>query len=689
MTTKKHKTARQMLALLVMGCATGALLTACEDYFDDVPENADSLESVFANRGQTLDWLTNIYGYIPDNTNRYAGGTAMFWGPATLEGYLPWDWVETHDIIHGTINTSSSFVERIWKNYYEGIQYANIYLANVDNCQAMTQAERDWSKAECRALRALFYFNLMKLYGPVPIVGDAIYSVDQPLGDMTLPRATVDECFDYILTELDATLASGHLVSQFNDGSYDARMKGNLTAEAVEGLRAEVLLYRASFIFNGDSYYQQMQNADGTKLFPQGRDDQKWREARDAAKRIIDSGKFRLVLRDREGKLVTNVTAACPYKSVFYASMGSSDNEEMIYGRTSSARETYSMIPRFGNLSSSYDKGGGAYTIPLQFVDLYFTNEGLRIDDEGSGYFTYDTSDPQDLPARNANAIVKTGAYSDPISGYTYFTPQSSGTVSYSGPTSVMKQFYDREARFYLAVTFQNRNWEFDKNVAVQMQYNGNSGSDGKTHDYPIFGTINRKLYYSKESNWDMAITLRLGEVYLNYAEACAELGDTEEALRYVNLIRSRAGIREYRTTASDDSRDARGKERIALPAYNRDQVLKVIYRERILELSYEDKHYFDVRRWGVGEGKWRDGTPMTDSWIYPSYHEGGEGGQMIGFNVNNTGQTDENKNVNFYKRVVQDTRVYTKRMSLFPIPQTEVNRDKAIVQNAGWTTEE
>ena len=108
MTTKKHKTARQMLALLVMGCATGALLTACEDYFDDVPENADSLESVFANRGQTLDWLTNIYGYIPDNTNRYAGGTAMFWGPATLEGYLPWDWVETHDIIHGTINTSSA-----------------------------------------------------------------------------------------------------------------------------------------------------------------------------------------------------------------------------------------------------------------------------------------------------------------------------------------------------------------------------------------------------------------------------------------------------------------------------------------------------------------------------------------------------------------------------------------------------
>ena len=57
----------------------------------------------------------------------------------------------------------------------------------------------------------------------------------------------------------------------------------------------------------------------------------------------------------------------------------------------------------------------------------------------------------------------------------------------------------------------------------------------------------------------------------------------------------------------------------------------------------------------------------------------------MTGFNVNNVGQTAENKNVNFYKRIVQQTRVFTKRMSFFPIPQQEVNRDKAIVQTTGW----
>ena len=49
----------------------------------------------------------------------------------------------------------------------------------------------------------------------------------------------------------------------------------------------------------------------------------------------------------------------------------------------------------------------------------------------------------------------------------------------------------------------------------------------------------------------------------------------------------------------------------------------------------------------------------MTDGWIYPAYHQGGEGGDFTGFNVMNTGVTDENQNVNFYKRLTQDHRIY------------------------------
>ena len=691
----------KLLSILLAG-ATALTFTSCDDYFDDVPDNATSLEAVFANRGQSLKWLSNIYTYIPDNTDvRYNSRTNGCWPMASIEGYLPWDHIVANNIILGTLYPSTDFVKTQWTEYYRGIQYANIYLANIDKNSAMLADEREWSKAEVHALRAYFYFNLVKEFGPVPLIGDKVYSVDTPLDEMMMPRNTLDECWDYIIAELKAAIDGGKLKSTFGeDGAVDSQYKGNLTQEAVEGILAEVYLYRASYLFNGDPYYQTMANKDGTKLFPQSKDMQKWKDARDAAKRIIDSGKFKLVLRDQSGKLVEDVKKADPYKSCFYSAIGRVDNEEMIFLRTNASNDSYILKPRHTGISGNVDRGAGSYSIPLQFIDLFFMSNGKRIDDVEqqpiSQVTTFKADDPvypvydtQNLTSKdkngndiamNARNSLSTAKYVDRFSSYNYFTPGSG--------KGIMKQFYCREPRFYLAVTFQNRRWDYDQanTYYTDMSFNGNSGSDGKTHDYPIFGTIVRKLYWEKESNIDGAVMLRLGEVYLNYAEACAQLGENKEALKYVNLIRSRAGINEYALNrAEEGTKDARNKSKIYVGdlEHNQELLLKVIYRERLIELSYESKHYFDVRRWGVAD------MAEGDGWVYPTWHKGGEGGDMIGFNVNNEGSDAEKANsLNFYKRVKTQHRIFTKRMSLFPIPQEEVNRDKQIVQNEGWAAE-
>ena len=88
-------------------------------------------------------------------------------------------------------------------------------------------------------------------------------------------------------------------------------------------------------------------------------------------------------------KKVSSLADACPYKSVFFASMATSSNEEMIFGRTNSSNDCYVLVPRFGNLPSSYPKGSGGLSMPLEFMDLYFTNKGLRIEDDPD-YFKYD-----------------------------------------------------------------------------------------------------------------------------------------------------------------------------------------------------------------------------------------------------------------------------------------------------------
>ena len=459
----------KLLSILLAG-ATALTFTSCDDYFDDVPDNATSLEAVFANRGQSLKWLSNIYTYIPDNTNvRYNTRTNGNWPMASIEGYLPWDHIVANNIILGTLYPSTGFVKTQWTEYYRGIQYANIYLANIDKNSAMLADEREWSKAEVHALRAYFYFNLVKEFGPVPLIGDKVYNVDTPLEDMMLPRNTLDECWDYIIAELKAVIDGGKLKSTFGeDGSVDSQYKGNLTQEAVEGILAEVYLYRASYLFNGDPYYQTMANKDGKKLFPQSKDMQKWKDARDAAKRIIDSGKFKLVLRDQSGKLVEDVKKADPYKSCFYSAIGRVDNEEMIFLRTNANNDSYILKPRHTGISGNVDRGAGAYSIPLQFIDLFFMSNGKRIDDVEqkpiSQVTTFKADDPvypvydtQNLTSKdkngndiamNARNSLSTAKYVDRFSSYNYFTPGSG--------KGIMKQFYCREPRFYLAVTFQN-----------------------------------------------------------------------------------------------------------------------------------------------------------------------------------------------------------------------------------------
>lgn len=377
-----------------------------------------------------------------------------------------------------------------------------------------------------------------------------------------------------------------------------------------------------------------------------------------------------------------------PYNSVLNACVGNADNEEAIVRRQftdgSLARDLYPLIPRNngGSLPSPYgsvDNGAGAYSVPLEFVDLYFTNKGMRIQDDPD-FYTYDYDDDSQYTNDMVYTTRNKSSYRDPISGYKYLTVQSGHPI--------LKQFYNREARFYLGITFENRPLDTGngKNAPTEMFYSGNSGPNSSgTHDFPIFGTICRKgiQYGSTPSGWAFDILLRLGEVYLNYAEACAELGDVKEALRSVNLIRARAGVAEYKLSAGDATTGARGEKRIDVPGgYDKDNVLKVVYRERIIELAFENKYYYDVRRWGVADGKWRGGAELTDGWIYAPYHKGGEGGDVHGYNIYNANKATD---LSFYKRVSPQHRIFTKRMTLLPIPQDEINCNTNCVQTTGW----
>ena len=82
------------------------------------------------------------------------------------------------------------------------------------------------------------------------------------------------------------------------------------------------------------------------------------------------------------------------------------------------------------------------------------------------------------------------------------------------------------------------------------------------------------------------------------------------------------------------------------------------------------------MRRWKVAD------MAVGDDWIYPSYHKGGEGGEIHGMNYTQDPPQ-------FFEKVVTESRVFDTRHYLFPIPEQDIRRNPKMVQNYGWTAAE
>ena len=148
------------------------------------------------------------------------------------------------------------------------------------------------------------------------------------------------------------------------------------------------------------------------------------------------------------------------------------------------------------------------------------------------------------------------------------------------------------------------------------------------------------------DQNW---IELRFAEVLLNYAEAQNEVLSIPDESIYaaVEMIRRRAGLSPYQLPVG----------------LNQEQMRNTIRHERYIELSFEQKRYWDLRRWKVAE-EVLDGKRFSA--IYITKHDNGS-------------YTYEKKPVDGVPCVFQ-TKMY-----FMPIPQREIEKNPNLDQNPGW----
>src|SRR3546814_34601 len=191
------------------------------------------------------------------------------------------------------------------------------------------------------------------------------------------------------------------------------------------------------------------------------------------------------------------------------------------------------------------------------------------------------------------------------------------------------------------------------------MHYTGNNGMRG-TWDYTKTGYLIRKNIHPN-SNPRLNVNvrrpyalIRLGEIYLNFAEAMNEYQYSADiaagsALYYVNKIRERGGVPGYGPGA--------------LPIPNSQLAMREkILQERRVELAFENHRYFDTRQWKIGS--------QTD------------GGAFYGMDISRGSSVSDPA---FYVRSVFENRVFRSYYSLFPIPQGELDLNEKLDQNPGW----
>ena len=633
-------------------------MSSCTNYLEVEPYFKDMLQydSLFSKQKTTEQWLWSTYytlkgqgaeiGYTGYRALAYASDEAVFSdGNNLCQRYQ-----------NGEYSATDLLLEDCWNHFYVGIRKASIFINNVNQCRELTDGEKLKMQGEARFLRAYFYWMLMKQFGPVPLMPDKGQDVSLTYENLAVPRASYDSCVNYVVSELEQAA----IVLPDERSSV---WQGRATQGAALALRAKVLLYAASPLYNGNKELFNLKDDEGHSLISQEPDKRKWARAAAAAKELIDLGLYSLCVVPRSettAPLATGVsTANFPdgagnidpfesYRQCFNGDIPITRHPEMVFFLQNYGSDIVDLVWHAFPLSH---RGFNNIGVTLKQVDAYYMADGKDIS-HSSGEYPYVTT------------------------GFT-----TSSTKKPFVPTDVNMMFVNREPRFYASISYNNCIWENgtaeDKYHNFRVNYY-RAGADGKQlsrpNEYPLTG-IGVKKYYSPDDSWDEGgrnthkpePAIRYADVLLWYAEALNELGDKTYSIDRCLLdgkIEVSRNIDEMRKAFSQ-VRFRAGIPDLLPEEYNSADVFREkLKHERQIEFFLENSRYFDLRRW-------KDAPTEENQ-------------PIMGMNVDMKGSTGQ-KDRFYVATPAQISKVFMPKMYLWPLSANEIKRNPRLTQNPGW----
>lgn len=650
-------------------CICGLLssgMTSCTDYLDvskELQENID-LEKIFTTPMYVKSWYAQAYATIPRYSQQGYGASNGFhggsWGVLAGEmtcmagSMLTWS--------TSSYNSQNAPYQR-WTSCYQSIRQGMIFLERVpeslgspDDQSYLSPDEINRMRSDIEYLIAYNYFLLFELYGPVPIITEIADPDNQTLD---YARSSVDEVVNYIDGLLQKILNDDYLPESYivdsnkpetDAGRYNLTEMLRPTQAAVLALRARLWVYAASPLFNG-GYAEALQttNKDGKRLFPD-KDPNKWNIAK---QRLEDL----LTFADNHNMKLYHSADKDPNKSVY--ELFQYYNDEILWA---DGNNDYNSVANASDMECRttprdiFDRTGNV-ALYQEIIDSYFTKNGLTIE-EDTEYNEEGFTDWAN-PCNNEQHVDK----------------------------NIFNMFVNREPRFYAHVTYEGKSWHIQPNNTTKKDYGFHcslgGGADNRAN-HPISGYLmykfnNRSLlnYGSNLKRFGRPwILFRLADFYLYYAEVCNEIdSNNPNIIKYLDLVRERAGIpgyKELKDTGKKDIIGDYGKQRDA------------IRQERRVELMGEGNLYFDTHRWMIAG--YTTEQPDNESKIIirkgldvgkKAYDFDGQGIPVKFYNQYGEGT--------FFNRVQLHAFPWNKAMLLYPIPYTEMQKGKLIVQNPLW----
>ncbi|MDR2472413.1 MAG: RagB/SusD family nutrient uptake outer membrane protein [Tannerella sp.] len=656
--------------LVILALASSCDYLSINDYID----NDLAIDTIFTQKRYIEAYMWGATTYLPDEgaifSNPYTPGPM-----ATDEAFCEFNSGEFQGMgfVLGERNETSLGSFDKWHTWYQVIRQCNTIFNRMDEVRDWTISERQRIVAYTRFIRAYAYYLLLMNYGPVVLLGDEVVENNENIAYYDRPRDLYDDCVEYICSEFEEAS---------RDMPYSVASVvefGQPTKGAALALTARLRLQHASNLYNGGNaarmyFGNWIRKTDGKHYIQQTYDRRRWAVAAAAAIRVInlkdDAGtnlyELHTVLKDNKTPPLSENTSDPDYLNLYplgadgidpyhsYADMFNGEavasvNKEFIWARTSSSITNFTRYT-FPNANGGYN---GA-CVTQKIIDAYEMADGRSIDASSEEY---------------------------PYSEAGFTTTAREMYNGYRLNAGVYNMYNNREARFYASIGFSECFWEMasttdvaQKNLTITYYSDAPNGKElvSNSSYYPITGYVMRKYNHPNDA-WAgeaarrIAKTypiIRLAEIMLSYVEALNELGseaftvdvdgeqqtfsrDIEQIRKYYNQVRYRAGLP--------------GLTDFDLGDYN--IVLSKIKRERMIEFLFENRRYFDVRRWGD--------------------YELSESATVMGMN------TASPKDA-YYQRVVPGSsrisrRVVDRKMIFLPLPKTELKRLPAFDQNPGW----